>query len=187
MKRGSKEKKYLGFLNVEKTKEKNKFIGALLITNKRGVPVEFRCTLPVKPTSIQKPLYGKSLVPYISLELCAKPLLSSMQYQISCIFVKTQHLIDLRNEIEIPLLHVKRSGKELDIEEGTKRGAKKKIESSNDSFDPVVVTTNERFDGDYTKMTEILGDSIKTLDLVEPFSRIATSVEVLTKQDERFN
>jgi len=187
MKKGRKEKIYLGFLSVEKSKEKERFIGSILVTNERGVPLEFRCTLPVKPTSIQKPLYGKSLVPYVSLVLCAKPLLNSIEHRLSCLFVNTKHLIGLRDEIEIPLLHVKRSGKELDIEGDKKGGTKKKIESSNDTFDPIIVTTNENFDGDYIKMTEILSDNIKTLDLVEPFSRITTSVEVLTQQDERFN
>lgn len=67
---GKQDNKFLGFLSIEESEEKDRYIGCLLITDLNGVPQEFRCTHPVKPTSMQKPLYGKSLVPYIGIELC---------------------------------------------------------------------------------------------------------------------
>ena len=55
-----KSKNHLSFLTIEKTENKGGYLGAILITDTRGVPIEFRCTYPIKPTLIQKPLYGES-------------------------------------------------------------------------------------------------------------------------------
>jgi hypothetical protein len=64
----------LGFLTLQETLNKDGYIGAILITDTGGVPQEFRCTHPVKPTVIQKPLYGDTLEPYIGVNLCGVPL-----------------------------------------------------------------------------------------------------------------
>ncbi len=39
----------IGFLTVEPTADNTGLIGAVLITDERGYPLEFRCTTPVRP------------------------------------------------------------------------------------------------------------------------------------------
>lgn len=178
---------FLGFLSIEKSKENDRYIGAILVTDRHGVPQEFRCTHPVKPTAIQKPLYGRSLVPYISIELCGKPLLQSVRHKLSCLFVNSGYLIGLRRNLEIPVLFVRRSGKELEVEkDDSEKTYKKKIESKASAFDPITVETQDDYKDDYDKMLSLLGNNIKSFDLVEPFSRIQKTTETLSKQDERF-
>ena len=55
----------LAFLGIYETASHDGFIGAVLVTDHKGIPQEFRCTHPVKPTSIQKPLYGDALEPLL--------------------------------------------------------------------------------------------------------------------------
>jgi hypothetical protein len=47
-----------------------------MVIDHRGYPLEFRCTTPVKPTPIQKIIYGSLLDQYIGVELCGKRLLA---------------------------------------------------------------------------------------------------------------
>lgn len=69
----------IGFLTVEPTSDNTGLIGAVLITDERGYPLEFRCTTPVRPTAIQRTLYGALLKPYVSVELCGRRLLAEIQ------------------------------------------------------------------------------------------------------------
>jgi|SRR3989344_139545 len=181
------DKKYLGFLSIEESQEKNRYTGCLLITNLYGVPEEFRCTHPVKPTPIQKTLYGKSLVSHIGIELCGIPLLSSIEHKISGLFVNADYLTELRHDADFPVLFVKRSGEILETEQnGEFKKEKRKIESKTGKFEPVAAIWNEQFKDDYEKMMHILDNHSNNLDVIEPFGRIKKTVEVLTLQDDRF-
>lgn len=181
------DNKFLGFLSIEESQEDDMYIGCLLITDLYGVPQEFRCTHPVKPTPMQKPLYGKSLVPHIGIELCGVPLLSAVEHKISCLFVNSDYLTELRHHTDIPLLFVKRSGETLETkQDGEHKKEKRKIESNTGKFQPVSTLANEQYKDDYEKIMDILGDSLNNLDIIEPFNRIEKTVEVLTAQDDRF-
>ena len=78
----------LGFLALHQTSSKDGYLGAILITDLHGIPQEFRCTHLVKPTIIQKPLYGNTLQPYIAVNLRGIPLIESIQKKPSLIVVR---------------------------------------------------------------------------------------------------
>lgn len=67
----------IGFLSLIETEAKDGYLGALLVTDARGIPQEFRCTHPVKPTTVQKSLYGDTLLPHIGINLCGIPLIKA--------------------------------------------------------------------------------------------------------------
>ncbi len=73
----------LGFLALYETLSHDGYLGAILITDIQGIPQEFRCTHPVKPTIIPKPLYGNTLEPYIGVNLSGIPLIQSIQNRIN--------------------------------------------------------------------------------------------------------
>ncbi len=50
----SNQEPLLGFLSLYETTSHDGYIGSLLITDPHGIPQEFRCTHPIKPTAIQK-------------------------------------------------------------------------------------------------------------------------------------
>lgn len=46
----------LGFLSLYETLSHDGYLESILVTDHQGIPQEFRCTHPVRPTNIQKPL-----------------------------------------------------------------------------------------------------------------------------------
>lgn len=65
----------LGFCTVRAHAEHG-FFGGYLILNTHARPLEFHCTLPVKPSRAQEILYGKTLPDFVCGEQIAKALTS---------------------------------------------------------------------------------------------------------------
>ena len=65
----------LGFITVRHHVEHGYF-GGYLILNQLGRPLEFHCTLPVKPSRAQSLLYGPTLDDFICGEQIAKALVT---------------------------------------------------------------------------------------------------------------
>ncbi|HDS30020.1 MAG TPA: hypothetical protein ENN67_03155, partial [Firmicutes bacterium] len=45
--------------------------GGLLVTDERGLPLDFRYVEPIKPSKLQKLIYGDSLTRYLKLDAIA--------------------------------------------------------------------------------------------------------------------
>ena len=66
---------FLGYLQFDNGAS---YRGAILVTDDCGKPLEFRCTAPVKPTAVQRTLYGSTLTPHLLVALIAKPLMDAL-------------------------------------------------------------------------------------------------------------
>ncbi|GHV28595.1 hypothetical protein FACS1894167_06030 [Synergistales bacterium] len=87
------EKKFLlGYLIVE-TKD-NYFRGAALVVDQRGIPVDFRYTEPVRPTKLERILYGGALDIYLREEVILDNLLGAVETKPSIWLVDNEDLID---------------------------------------------------------------------------------------------
>ncbi|MDR2755563.1 MAG: hypothetical protein LBC20_07625 [Planctomycetaceae bacterium] len=142
------------------------FIGALLITDQHGLPLEFKCTESIKPTRTQRALYGALLKPYISIKLSIIPLLQrvSNENRPDILFVRDDTHLEVRSEITQPVLFLKPAANAQELGNAyIPQSAKQFSEDSN---------------------TNILLEL--KFDLLEPFERIKTVTEILGKQDERF-
>ena len=178
---------FVAFVDLLPTKAGTGFIGAALVTDFHGVPVEFRCTHPVKPTDIQKQLYGSTLEKYIGVELCGKPLLKSLENRPKVAFVKSEMLLGVRDANSPPLLFLRRAGEVLRIESpGPSATTEMKVDSRNASFQSVVVRVSSDFPDDLHDAKDFVEDILGNVDPVEPFERIAKAIEALSKQDTRF-
>jgi hypothetical protein len=168
----------LAFLGIYETASHDGFIGAVLVTDHKGIPQEFRCTHPVKPTSIQKPLYGDALEPFIGVNLCGVPLFKSIQNAPALIVVNKDHLLGIRKSNSCPVVCVSRAGSESKTD---------KIESSTGRFKPISQATHPDFDGDSAVARALLKKIFDDMDPIEPFDRMKKAIDVLGKQDNRFN
>ncbi len=65
----------LGFLSVRRHPEHGYF-GGYLVTNQVARPLEFHCTMPVKPSRAQMLLYGPTMDAFVCGEQIAKALVS---------------------------------------------------------------------------------------------------------------
>lgn len=176
----------LGFLVFEKTTNQDGFIGAWMVTDNRGYPLEFRATTPVKPSLVQRTLYGRQLEHYVGVELCGQALLRESQRKPKIVLVPDRTLLDVGDGLDANIVAVWRAGESLKVDEeamGTSRGT---IKSSGQTAQPLVY--EGRFtDSDSEQASLIhLEDCARRFDLVEAFERMRTALEILAKEDPRY-
>jgi hypothetical protein len=100
----------LGFLLVEETAGKDGFTGALMVTDHRGYPMEFRATTPVRPSAIQRTLYGKQLDHFVGVELCGKTLLMEATRKPGIVLVADRRFLSLAEESGLDVVAVESGG-----------------------------------------------------------------------------
>lgn len=82
----------LGYLMIT-SPVPNVYIGGAMITDGRGLPVEFRYTDPIQPTKIQQILYGQVLSRYIKREVILETLLKNIESKFKYLLVEDEHLL----------------------------------------------------------------------------------------------
>jgi hypothetical protein len=180
---------YLGFLSFRERLDPPSYVGAVLITNEHGVPVEFRCTYPIRPTPIQKPLYGDALEPHIGVELCGRPLLASLDHSPSILLVDRDFLLDLQPLSSCPIVLVARAGEAIEVQmrSGDERTwIRRRVSSPAGRFQPIDVRAHQDREGELDVIVPKVESIFGHLDLLEPFDRIAQALIVLAAQDSRF-
>lgn len=95
----------LGFLTVIE-QERAGLIGAYLVLNRMGRPLEFQCTTPVVPNTAQEILYGNSLEPFFCGEQIAQTLLNRSRIAVSHLFTDTAAVLPVQDFIEQPVIYV---------------------------------------------------------------------------------
>jgi hypothetical protein len=80
--------------------------GGCLVTDTETNPLEFRCTSAVKPTEMQKILYGSQLISYVYKELFGLPIIAKLENKPNLIVVKSSHFLSIRQRIDIPVVLV---------------------------------------------------------------------------------
>src|SRR3954470_11002389 len=66
----------LGFLTI--LQENNSYVGAYMVTNQWGRPLEYRLTSAVQPNKVQQVLYGGTLESYLCADLIGKALVDKV-------------------------------------------------------------------------------------------------------------
>lgn len=180
---------YLGFLSFLATPETPSYVSGVLVTNEHGVPVEFRCTYPVKPTPIQKPLYGDALEPYIAVELCGKPLLASLDHAPSILLVDRDLLLDLQPLSPYPVVSAARAGEAIEVQSCSRDGVawiRRRITSRAGRFQPIDLRVHPDWEDQLDTIRPKVEDVFARLDLLEPFDRIAQALKALATHDSKF-
>lgn len=137
------------------------FCGGYLVLNEIGRPLEFHCTLPVKPERSQEILYGTSLRHFLFCEHIGPPLIGKARNPASIILVNQPPALQLSQHIaaDVALISVDEN-------------AAPQIKASDMAQAPAL---ERRL-------------SIAAFDLTEPFERIATAIDeahAATRQDVR--
>lgn len=177
----------IGFFSIEPTVDKKGYLGAILVLDDKGIPQEFRVTQAIKPTIIQKQLYGKSLLEYIGVTLCGKPLYNILRVKPVAIIVNQNELIELGAEIDSFLVNIRTIDDTLVINNSAEKELGK-IVSLNDEFKPLSSTFPRNYNEE--KIRECIKQVTKftyAIDLLEPFNRIRVALDTLSAQDKRFS
>jgi len=142
---------------IENTSE-NYFFQACLIVDIRGYPIDYGYTDKIIVTPIQRQLFGDTLRHYISNVVCGTTILGNIESKPSIILVNDEDLLELRKQIDIPILY-------LDDSKGSRNGLKNELIAHPD------------FKRDLEDAKKILAECTKNYVLNEPFDRILKTIE----------
>jgi hypothetical protein len=176
----------IGFFSLYETEIIDSFVGALLITNEFGIPIEFKCTHAVKPTPIQKSLYGEKLKPFIAINLCGIPLLNNISNKPEIIFINIPDILSLRTEINTTTILLRRAGDFNNLQSNDTFSENTRIENTTGQFQALVLQTHPDFKEELNKCSEITKQLFENFDIAEPFDRMKISIDILGKNDPKF-
>src|SRR5580704_5434489 len=78
------------------------FVGAILLTDNRARPLHFAFVQPVKPTKMQRILYGSTLDEHIKIDVIARRLWDGLPNPPDVLFVDAPDLILARRVTRVP-------------------------------------------------------------------------------------
>lgn len=175
----------LGFFALEETESGEGYLGALLVTDELTKPEEFRVTFPVKPSLMQKRLYGESLIPHIGIELCAEPLFEALANKPEILLINDQRFLSLSEQIPVGVVYLERVGENVHVGESDRQTGI--LQSPSGIFDPIELafppSHSEAEDGRIMNTLQRISSAV---DPLEPFARIEAAVKALIREDSRF-
>ena len=174
----------LGFLVMEKTGKDDGYITALMITDNKGYPLEFKATTPVRPSLVQKTLYGDKLEHYIGVELCGKQLVKQSGRKPKLIVVPDSNLLDISNTTDNDIVAIWRSGESMRVEDQNDDSQKGTIKGG--PFQPVVYEGKFKDDAAKKEGITFLQVCSGNFDLIEAFGRMRAALLLLAKEDTRY-
>lgn len=159
----------IGFMALQETERG--YRGALLLTDRNGAPVEFRCTSPVSPTRMQRILYGKTLVPHIAQRLVGLPLIEAVTTRPTVLVSQDNVFLGLRDFVTEPVVCVRQRIAESSAVQNEEEGP----------FGFVTLEANAKHHEDVDAAREMIRDCE---DLLDPFERIEQALELDEERSE---
>jgi hypothetical protein len=164
----------LGFITVRHHVEHGYF-GGYLILNQLGRPLEFHCTLPVKPSRAQALLYGHTLDDFICGEQIAKALVTKAKLKPSLLLTDCTAVLAFEQVGDEPMVLVKSndpSANEAHLRRPHQ--ADSNLKHVGASGLPCYVTPSSSANSEL--LSEITPKLAPNFDLTEPFQRIAEAL-----------
>ncbi len=177
----------LGFLVFEKTSDATGYIAALMVTDVRGYPLEFRATPPIRPSLVQRTLYGGQLENYIWAELCGKALVQNASRKPKIFLVPDKAMLELASTGPINIVAIHRAGESLKTQGGNAEAVRGTIEANGATNQGIVYEASLSESESSQQITRLLQECAMKFDLIEAFSRMRAAISLLGKEDKRFS
>lgn len=176
----------------------NVYIGGLMVTDGRGLPVEFRYTEPIQPTKIQQILYGQVLSAYIKREVILETLLKNIEAKFKCLLVEDEHLLDYPSKDYgiVRLASTKSSpigsaGKTQELSPGEillqvtpeSSPIRLTLSLSKPSKSPEELGAGASSTDMLADMSTLLLEAGQSMDIVEPLKRIEKALEIICQEE----
>jgi hypothetical protein len=155
------------------------FRGAILLTDLRGKPRDFRCTSAIKPNAIQRILYGGTLSEHMALDLCGLPLLKALPVQPSVLLADRSDLLVLRPQTDIPMLWLRRQSEILPQSRPDVGSDAELVASEGGLFETVLASGHAAHGEDLSENVDGVRQLARSLDPLEPFSRIEAALKLV--------
>jgi hypothetical protein len=86
--------------------EKDGYVGALLLTDNRARPLHFAYASPVRPTKMQRILYGATLDEHLRVDVIAQKLLEGIPCKPDVLLVDAPELLAIYKIIKKPVVYI---------------------------------------------------------------------------------
>lgn len=168
----------VGFIGCWPPDDGEGLTGAAMITNERGYPREFRVTTTVRPSAVQRALYGESLDRYLVVELIGKRLAAEMRQPL---FVLSNIRQALEVDAPVPILFAAPAD-QMVINEGM--GASyQRLEGAGIPRAIGLLGSNADAVGQATDRLKV---AARYFDPLAAFDRMRTALKVLGESDARY-
>jgi hypothetical protein len=159
-------------------------MGGVLITDRLGIPIEFRHTEPVSPTKVQQVLYGKALERFLKSETLAKCLLNDLENKPDLLVVPDAEYNELTRLYHFPFVQLSKASREplqkhgdfVDVNESE---VHLQILSLRE---PLRVRVDRKNAASMAAVKTILIDVGRTMDMLEPMSRVQEALKALVAE-----
>lgn len=146
--------KRIAFLDLATFEDGEVTRGGCLVTDEMTRPLEFRVSGAVRPSSLQKVLYGDTLHEYICTDLLGFPILQTLESEPDFVLVRDAEFLKTREKVEFPVLWVR----------GTVEGQ-------------YVLQAFPGFDEEAEEVRNSLPKPLRGRNILEPFVRIKNALE----------
>lgn len=164
----------LGFLSLYSLDNDSTYRGGILITDESTKPLEFRVTAPIKPTPLQKTLYGDILKEHIMVELIGVPLINALKTKPEIILVRNSLFLGINEHLEYPAI---RLFKDNEVSYSQDNRESEQLHSTSGKYEPIFFETSRNCEDKLPNIRKTLMDIFSTKNLMEPFERVFTAVK----------
>lgn len=160
------------------------YVGAVLVTDGAGIPLEFKYTEPIKPTRIQAILYGGSLERYVKTEVIRAKLIKSLTNKPEVLFVDNSDLTLLGRCEGVPVVAVQRARiQPLERAGATKRPKENELIIQEQAGSDPIRLIFESADDELISRFQVLALELGvTMDIAEPLKRSVAALESILQQ-----
>ena len=171
----------IGYVMIDS--QEDCFRGAVLVTDSRGLPTDFRYTEPVRPTKLERILYGNALDIYLREDIILDNLLNAVQTKPTVWILSDEELIDPVQRISrLPALVIAGSARAPLEQSGqcepTSEDGVFMLQADNISA-PLKLTVSQENVSKISQFAEFLTSAAEEMELTEPFTRMARALEAV--------
>ena len=173
----------IGFLGLFGASDEGAVVrAALLVSDGRGYPQEFRIATPVRPNTIQRSLYGSRLNEFIISDILATPLLKDIKVTPTFIVANRREALTARSPY--PMLYVTEAAGFVPLP----RERSRSVDLPQGRADVVLVQLSDVAEAGLDDAATILeaAHNAHDVDPFEVFDRILVVIEQLAQEDRRY-
>ena len=168
----------MGYIDIYGT-ARDGYVGGVLVTDRVGVPIEFRHTENVNPGRLQKILYGKSLERFLKCESLAKCLLTDLENKPDLLVVPDAEYFLLTRAFNFPFVMLGKAAREPlakngDVVEVNENEILLQVLSMRE---PLRIRVDRKNAAALTAIKTLLLEIGRTMDVVEPLSRVSEALK----------
>jgi len=177
----------LAYLMTATDSSHSAYLGTVMVTDARGLPKEFRHTEPIRPTRIQRVLYGGAIEPYLRADVIGSCLLKDLKAKPTAVIVREEALLAVHQQAGCPVVAVFPTNLEPLPQGESHRSIDERsvlVQLAGDSG-PVRITLARTDPSLLAAALETLLEAAETMDVVEPLTRMEEAVALLWTETEK--